>query len=208
MTGARLVHVIDDDDAVRDSIAFLLEAAGFEVKTYDSGVRFLEEYSDQESGCVLTDVRMPGLTGLELAVRLRALGSGLPIIVITGHADVALAVEAMKAGVEDFIEKPFDDVVLVKSVEAALARAGAPGTGANSSAAERAETLRRLDTLSMRERQVLQALVEGRANKVMARDLGISPRTVEIYRANLMQKMGAMNLSQLVRMTLLAALAD
>jgi two-component system response regulator FixJ len=208
MTAARLVHVIDDDDAVRDSIAFLLEAAGFEVKTYDSGVRFLEEYTDQETGCVLTDVRMPGLTGLELAVRLRALGSVLPIIVITGHADVALAVEAMKAGVEDFIEKPFDDVVLVKSVEAALARAGAPGTGANSSASERAETNRRLDTLSMRERQVLQALVEGRANKVMARDLGISPRTVEIYRANVMSKMDAASLSQLVRMTILARLGD
>jgi len=208
MTDARMVHVIDDDDAVRDSIAFLLEAAGFEVKTYDSGVRFLEGYTDQESGCVLTDVRMPGLTGLELAIRLRALGSRLPIIVITGHADVALAVEAMKAGVEDFIEKPFDDVVLVKSVEAALARAGAPGAGANSSASERAETIRRLDTLSMRERQVLQALVEGRANKVMARDLGISPRTVEIYRANVMSKMDAASLSQLVRMTILARLGD
>ncbi len=208
MTYARLVHVIDDDDAVRDSIAFLLEAAGFEVKTYDSGVRFLEEFTDQESGCVLTDVRMPGLTGLELAVKLRDLGSGLPIIVITGHADVALAVEAMKAGVDDFIEKPFDDVVLVKSVEAALARASAGGPSANSSAAERSETNRRLDTLSMRERQVLQALVEGRANKVMARDLGISPRTVEIYRANVMSKMGAASLSQLVRMTILARLGD
>jgi two-component system response regulator FixJ len=203
MTNARLVHVIDDDDSVRDSIAFLLEAAGFEAKTYDSGTRFLEELTDQESGCVLTDIRMPGLTGLELAVRLRALGSGLPIIVMTGHADVALAVEAMKAGVEDFIEKPFDDVVLVKSVESALARAGAPGSSANG-AVERAETNRRMDTLSMRERQVLQALVEGRANKVMARDLGISPRTVEIYRANVMSKMGAASLSQLVRMTILA----
>ena len=208
MTYARVVHVIDDDDAVRDSIAFLLEAADFEVKTYDSGVRFLEEFTGRESGCVLTDVRMPGLTGLELATRLRALGSGLPIIVITGHADVALAVEAMKAGVEDFIEKPFDDLVLVKSVEAALARAGAPGASANDSAVERAETNRRMETLSMRERQVLQALVEGRANKVMARDLGISPRTVEIYRANVMSKMGAASLSQLVRMTILARLGD
>ncbi|HEY2481392.1 MAG TPA: response regulator FixJ [Caulobacteraceae bacterium] len=207
MSDTHLVHVIDDDDAVRDSIAFLLEAAGFEVKTYDSGTRFLEQFTGQETGCVLTDVRMPGLTGLELAVKLRALGSGLPIVVITGHADVALAVEAMKAGVEDFIEKPFDDVVLVKSVESALARSGTAGNDPARSAGERAETLRRVDKLSMRERQVLQALVEGRANKVMARDLGISPRTVEIYRANVMSKMGAASLSQLVRMTILAGVS-
>jgi two-component system, LuxR family, response regulator FixJ len=203
-TAARLVHVIDDDDSVRDSIAFLLEASGFDVKTYDSGSRFFEQFTGLEVGCVLTDVRMPGLNGLELAVKLRALGSPLPIVVITGHADVALAVEAMKAGVEDFIEKPFDDVVLVKSVEAALARAGAPSNGHGDSAADRVETLRRMDKLSMRERQVLQALIEGQANKVMARDLGISPRTVEIYRANVMNKMGAASLSQLVRMTILA----
>jgi two-component system response regulator FixJ len=205
VTSARLVHVIDDDDAVRDSIAFLLEAAGFEVKAYDSGSRFFEQFTGVEGGCVLTDVRMPGLTGLELVAKLRAKGSTLPIVVITGHADVALAVEAMKAGVEDFIEKPFDDVVLVKSVESALARAGASTNGAGDSAGDRAETLRRIEKLSMRERQVLEALIAGRANKVMARDLGISPRTVEIYRANVMSKMGAASLSQLVRMTILAA---
>jgi two-component system, LuxR family, response regulator FixJ len=209
MTTARLVHVIDDDDGVRDSLAFLLEAAGYRVRAYESGQRFLDGFAGAEAGCVLTDVRMPGLTGLQLVVRLKSLGSRLPIIVMTGHADVPLAVEAMKAGVDDFIEKPFDDQEIIRSIEAALERAEAshkrPG---HIDDGERAETLRRLGTLSMRERQVLEALVEGKANKVMARDLGISPRTVEIYRANLMQKMGAMNLSQLVRMTLLAALAD
>jgi two-component system response regulator FixJ len=204
MSAPRLVHVIDDDDAVRDSIAFLLEASGFEVKAYASASQFLDGFTGNEGGCVLTDVRMPGLTGLELAVKLRALGSGLPIVVITGHADVALAVEAMKAGVEDFIEKPFDDLILVKSIEAALARSAANSNDPAHQTDERAETLRRVEKLSMRERQVLQALVEGRANKVMARDLGISPRTVEIYRANVMSKMGAASLSQLVRMTILA----
>jgi two-component system response regulator FixJ len=209
MTSARFVHVIDDDDGVRDSLAFLLEAAGYQVRGYESGQRFLDSFAGAEAGCVLTDVRMPGLTGLELVVRLKSLGSRLPIIVMTGHADVPLAVEAMKAGVDDFIEKPFDDQEIIRSIEAALERAEAshnrPG---HIDDIERADTLRRLGTLSMRERQVLEALVEGKANKVMARDLGISPRTVEIYRANLMQKMGATNLSQLVRMTLLAALAD
>jgi two-component system response regulator FixJ len=151
---------------------------------------------------VVTDVRMPGLTGLELAARLRVRGSTLPVIVMTGHADVPLAVEAMKAGVQDFIEKPFDDTAMINAVEAALShpRASQGDDG------ERAETLRRMATLSARERQVLQALVGGQSNKVMARDFGISPRTVEIYRANVMTKMGAASLSQLVRMSILAAL--
>ncbi len=207
MAPARLVHVIDDDDGVRDSLAFLLEAAGYQVRAYDSGQRFLDGFAGAQ-GCVLTDVRMPGLNGLELALRLKSLGSRLPIIVMTGHADVPLAVEAMKAGVDDFIEKPFDDQVIIASIEAAFERAEASHAHAgHSDDGERAETSRRLGTLSMRERQVLDALVNGKANKVMARDLGISPRTVEIYRANVMQKMGAANLSQLVRITILAALA-
>jgi len=206
-TSARLVHVIDDDDGVRDSLAFLLEAAGYQVRSYDSGQRFLDAFNGVEAGCVLTDVRMPGLTGLELALRLKSLGSRMPVIVVTGHADVPLAVEAMKAGVDDFIEKPFDDQVIIRSIEAAFERASHT-RAAHGDAGERTETARRLGTLSVREGQVLQALVEGKANKVIARDLGISPRTVEIYRANVMQKMGAVNLSQLVRMTILAALVD
>lgn len=204
MPDARLVHVIDDDEDVRESLAFLLESAGFEVKTYDSGNRFLEQSTGRETGCVVTDVRMPGLNGLELAVRLKARGSPLPVIVITGHGDVPLAVEAMRSGVQDFIEKPFDDVAMINAIEAAFTRPRAP-TGDKS---QRLETLRRMETLSARERQVLQALVGGQSNKVMARDLGISPRTVEIYRANVMNKMGAESLSQLVRMSILAAFDD
>lgn len=204
MPDTRLVHVIDDDEHVRESLAFLLESAGFEVKTYDSGNRFLEQSTGRETGCVVTDVRMPGLNGLELAVRLKARGSPLPVIVITGHGDVPLAVEAMRSGVQDFIEKPFDDVTMINAIETALTRPRAP-TGDKS---QRLETLRRMETLSARERQVLQALVGGQSNKVMARDLGISPRTVEIYRANVMNKMGAESLSQLVRMSILAAFDD
>jgi two-component system response regulator FixJ len=201
-TDVRQVHVIDDDDDVRESLAFLLESAGFEVTSYDSGVRFLEVSNGDEVGCLVTDVRMPGLNGLELAARLKSLGSTLPVIVITGHADVPLAVEAMKAGVQDFIEKPFDDVALINSVELALSRPRA----SNGDNGERADTLRRMGTLSARERQVLHALVGGQSNKVMARDFGISPRTVEIYRANVMSKMGAASLSQLVRMSIMAAM--
>lgn len=200
MRDARLVHVIDDDEDVRESLAFLLESAGFAVETYDSGTRFLESGS-HESGCVVTDVRMPGLDGLELAVRLKARGSPLPVIVITGHADVPLAVEAMRSGVQDFIEKPFDDVTLINAIETAFNRPQAPQGDRN----QRLETLQRMETLSGRERQVLQALVGGQSNKAMARDLGISPRTVEIYRAKVMSKMGAESLSQLVRMSILAA---
>lgn len=208
MTAARVVHVIDDDDAVRDSLAFLLETAGYEVKTYDSGLRFLEGFTGEERGCVLTDVRMPGLTGLELALRLKSLGSRLPIVVLTGHADVALAVEAMKAGVDDFIEKPFDDHVIINSVEHALGRNSAHPGAAQVGEAEQVETMHRLDSLSARERQVLQGVVSGKANKEVARELGISPRTIEIYRANVMHKMGAVSLSQLVRMTIMAAMAQ
>ena len=165
MTVARTVHVIDDDEAVRDSLAFLLEAAGFEVKTYDSGARFLDALTGQETGCVITDVRMPHMTGLELASSLRRRGSTLPLMVITGHGDVALAVEAMKGGATDFIEKPFEEEPILKAVESALARAGEIPEADERRAAAR----RRIDTLSARERQVLDGLVAGKANKTMAR---------------------------------------
>jgi two-component system, LuxR family, response regulator FixJ len=197
----RQVHVVDDDDAVRDALRVLLQISGYDVKTYDSGVRFLEEFTGQERGCVITDVRMPGITGLAMAARLHSLGSKLPIIVITGQADVPMAVEAMKAGVRDFIEKPFDDVAILNAVEAALAGEGRTDGGDNG---ERAELRGRIDALTPRERQVLTALVAGKANKVTARDLGISPRTVAIYRANVMSKMRAGSLSELVRMAISA----
>ncbi len=195
-----LVHVIDDDPAVRDSLAFLLETADLQTRLYDSAVAFLEALPQGASGCVVTDVRMPEMTGIELVRRLKAQGFALPIIMITGHADVPLAVEAMKAGVADFIEKPFNDDVLLMAITAAL-RSGAEG---RRGAAETAEISARMALLSGREREVLEGLVAGHANKVIAFDLGISPRTVEIYRANVMTKMKAASLSELVRMAMLA----
>jgi two-component system response regulator FixJ len=197
MTPEPVVHVIDDDDAVRDSIAFLLESAGMVARTYPSAVAFLEA-ADLASGCVVTDVRMPEMSGIELVRRLKADGHRDPVIVITGHADVPLAIEAMKAGVADFIEKPFDDEVLLGAIRTAVQDRGAP----DQVDAEAAEAARRLATLSVREREVLEGLVAGRANKVIAFDLEISPRTVEVYRANVMTKMGAGSLSELVRMAL------
>ena len=195
-----LVHVIDDDPAVRDSLAFLLETANLSPRTYDSAVDFLEALPEVTSGCVVTDVRMPEMTGIVLVRRLKGQGFRLPIVMITGHADVPLAVEAMKAGVADFIEKPFDDEVLLAAIHAALR----DGEKDRQGAAEAAEICARMDILSGREREVLGGLVAGHANKVIAFDLGISPRTVEIYRANVMTKMKAASLSELVRMAMLA----
>ena len=197
---AELVHVIDDDPAVRDSLSFLLETAKLETRVYDSAIAFLEALPDVTSGCIVTDVRMPEMTGIELVRRLKAQGFTLPIIMITGHADVPLAVEAMKAGVADFIEKPFNDDILLAAIATAL-RSGEEG---RRGAAEVAEIAGRLTSLSGREREVLDGLVAGHANKVIAFDLGISPRTVEIYRANVMTQMKAASLSELVRMAMLA----
>jgi two-component system response regulator FixJ len=199
MTPEPVVHVIDDDDAVRDSIAFLLESAGMVARTYPSAVAFLEA-ADLAPGCIVTDVRMPEMSGIELVRRLKAAGRRDPVIVITGHADVPLAIEAMKAGVADFIEKPFDDEVLLGAIRTALRDGDAP----DQVDAEAAEAAKRLATLSVREREVLDGLVAGRANKVIAFDLEISPRTVEVYRANVMMKTGAGSLSELVRMALAA----
>lgn len=194
------VHVIDDDAAVRDSIAFILDVAGLEAATYESAVAFLDASRGLNPGCIVTDVRMPQMSGLDLVRRLKETGVNWPVIVITGHADVPLAVEAMKAGVADFLEKPFDDDQLIAAVKSALQ---------GGEAQERLETERRavqerIDSLSGREREVLDGLVAGRANKLIAYDLGISPRTVEVYRANVMSKMGAASLSELVRMSLTA----
>ena len=195
-----LVHVIDDDPAVRDSLSFLLETANLSARTYESAIAFREALPQVQSGCVVTDVRMPEMTGIELVKRLKAEGFRLPIVMITGHADVPLAVEAMKAGVADFIEKPFDDEVLLGAIHAALSE----GEKHRRGAAETAEIATRMASLSGREHEVLDGLVAGHANKVIAYDLGISPRTVEIYRANVMTKMKAASLSELVRMTMLA----
>ena len=197
-----IVHVIDDDEAIRQSLAFLLQAAKLEVKTYSSAMAFLDALPDAASGCVITDVRMPGMSGVDLLRRLKELKISVPVIVITGHGDVALAVEAMKAGAVDFLEKPFDDDVLLASVQSALKRQD----GETKRHIERLEIEGRLAGLSNRERDVLGGLVAGRANKQIAFDLGISPRTVEIYRANLMNKMKAGSLSDLVRMALIVGI--
>jgi two-component system, LuxR family, response regulator FixJ len=202
MPDESLVHVIDDDDAVRDSLEFLLTAAGIEVRTYVSAQAFLETLENSVSGCVITDVRMPEVSGIELLQRIQEMQLVLPVIVITGHGDVPLAVEAMKIGAVDFLEKPFDDEVLLAAVRAALRRKGAE----DGREAERRQLTERIEALSRRERQVLDGLLAGHPNKIIAFDLGISPRTVEIYRANLMTKMQAASLSDLVRMALIAGL--
>jgi len=197
---SQVVHVIDDDVGVRQSLAFLLSTAGLAVRVHESAVAFLDALPAVQDGCIVTDVRMPGMDGLELQRRLRENKIGLPVIVMTGHGDVALAVEAMKAGAVDFIEKPFDDEVLLGAIRAALARR----TKAAANETRRTQIRRRLDLLSEREREVLDGLVAGKPNKIIAYDLGISARTVEVYRANVMTKMQADSLSELVRMVLLA----
>ena len=203
-TAQRMVHVIDDDEALRESLAFLLRVAQLEVKSYSSAKAFLDTLPDESLGCVITDVRMPDISGIDLLRRLKELKIGVPVIVVTGHGDVALAVEAMKIGAADFFEKPFDDDLLLASVRSALREQ----EGEKKRYAERAEIESRIAALSPRERDVLTGLVEGRANKQIAFDLGISPRTVEIYRANLMNKMQADSLSDLVRMALVAGILD
>jgi two-component system response regulator FixJ len=196
------VHVIDDDQAARHSLAFLLKTAKLPVKTYESASAFLDVAIGIKSGCIITDVRMPEIDGVELLRRLKKLKVNVPVIVVTGHGDVPLAVEAMKIGALDFLEKPFDDEVMLASIRLALDRQEQE-TGRQ---AERAEIDNRLAALSNRERDVLEGLVAGRANKQIAFDLGISPRTVEIYRANLMTKMQASSLSNLVRMAFVAGI--
>ncbi len=199
MTDA-VVHVIDDDEAVRESMSFLLDTAGFAARTYESAVEFLARIETLEDGCIVTDVRMPELSGLDLVRRLNALGMRMPVIVITGHGDVPLAVEAMKSGVVDFLEKPFNDDTLLASIKSAL-------SGRARSEQQDSDKLRfeaTLAGLSPRERDVLTGVVAGKPNKIIAYELGISPRTVEVYRANVMTKSGAGSLSELVRMALLA----
>jgi two-component system, LuxR family, response regulator FixJ len=193
-----VVHVIDDDEAVRESLAFLLRSADLDVSTYESATTFLAALPSVAPGCVITDVRMPGLSGTELLQKLKEMGVKMPVIVMTGHGDVPLAVEAMKMGATDFFEKPFDDEALLTSVQSSLGSWGEK----EAREAERADVRARLESLSPRERDVLKGLVAGHPNKTIAFDLGISHRTVEIYRANVMTKMKAASLSELVRMAL------
>jgi len=192
-----IVHLIDDDEDVRRALAFLLGTAGLAVKVYESAILFLDNYEGSQTGCIVSDVRMPGMDGLQLLKRLKEMDVKLPVIVLTGHADVALAVEAMKAGAMDFIEKPFSDEVLLNAIQSALAQRFSHLPRGN---AEQIRT--RMTSLTPREREVLDGLLRGHPNKTIAYDLGLSPRTVEVHRANVMTKMAASSLSELVRMAL------
>ena len=193
------VYVIDDDEAMRDSLNFLLDAAEFDVTLFESAQHFLDALPS-DFGCVVSDVRMPGIDGIELLQRLKANRSTLPVLIMTGHGDVPLAVEAMKLGAVDFLEKPFEDDRLVGMIEIALRQAEA---GARSEAAT-LDIAARIESLSPRERQVMEGLVAGLSNKMIAREYDISPRTIEVYRANVMTKMQAGSLSELVRLAMRA----
>lgn len=200
MRNELVVHVVDDDPAIRDSLSFLLAAADVASRTYDCASALLARADRLEPGCILTDVRMPDMNGLQMVRRLGEIGIRHPVIVMTGHADVPLAIEAVRAGVKDFIEKPFDDEALLASIQAVLAE----GEQTVQQESETAELRARMETLSPREKQVLDGLVAGQANKVIAYDLSLSPRTVEVYRANVMTKMQARSLSELVRMSMVS----
>jgi len=198
------VYVIDDDEAMRDSLNFLLDSANFNVTLFETALRFLEALPGLEFGCVVSDVRMPGLDGIELLKRMKADQSKFPIVIMTGHGDVPLAVEAMKQGAVDFLEKPFEDDRLIGMIEAAI-RQAEPTLKSGALAQDIAA---RIASLSPRERQVMNGLIAGLSNKLIARDYDISPRTIEVYRANVMTKMQANSLSELVRLAMRAGLLN
>jgi two-component system response regulator FixJ len=193
------IFVVDDDDAVRDSLAFLFRSSGYRVQAYASAQEALAGIDPEAQGCVVTDVRMPGMSGVDLLRELKGQGRTLPVIVITGHGDVPLAVEAMKAGAADFLEKPFAEEALLSAVRRAL-DAPAPSDTAD-------ESRERFDSLSQREHEVLGRLINGELNKTVAYELGISIRTVEVYRANIMSKTRADSFAELVRMAIRAGFA-
>ncbi len=196
----RLVHLVDDDEAIRRSVGFMLKTSGFNVRTYDSGLQLIKAAAGLETGCILLDIRMPGMDGLEVQKALREKGVSLPVIIMTGHGDVSLAVQAMKAGAVDFIEKPFEKAVLLSGIEHAMER-----LKRSAASQDRAgEAIVRLQALTPREREVLEGLAKGLPNKTIAYDLGISPRTVEIHRANVMSKHGVRSLSEALRIAFAA----
>jgi len=202
MSGKGKVYVIDDEAALRDSLDFLLDTAGFEVRLFESALKFLDALPRLDFGCVVSDVRMPGLDGMELLKRMKSDQSTFPIVIMTGHGDIPLAVEALKLGAADFLEKPFEDDRLIAMIEAAI-RKGEPA--ARKEAISHDIALR-IATLSPRERQVMEGLIAGLSNKLIARDYDISPRTIEVYRANVMTKMQANSLSELVRLAMRSGL--
>ena len=204
MTTDRLVYMVDDDEAVRRSTSFMLKTSGYKVETYTSGVAFLKDARHAEPGCVLLDVRMPEMDGLAVQKELKARGIDLPVIVMTGHGDVSVAVEAMKAGAVDFIEKPFEKSVLLAALDDGFGRIELSGRRAERAALAAI----RLEALTPRERDVLRGLVDGLPNKTIGYDLGISPRTVEIHRAHLMAKLGVRSLSEALRIAFAAGWAE
>src|SRR5664279_138396 len=204
MTDKGKVYVIDDDEAMRDSLNFLLDSAGFNVTLFESALKFLEALPSLDFGCVVSDVRMPGLDGIELLKRMKSSHNPFPIVIMTGHGDIPLAVEAMKLGAVDFLEKPFEDDRLIGMIEAAIRQA----EPAAKSDAVTHDIAARIATLSPRERQVMEGLIAGLSNKLIARDYDISPRTIDVYRANVMTKMQANSLSELVRLAMRAGLLN
>lgn len=202
MSDRKLVHIVDDEDAIRRSASFMLKTSGYVVETWPSGAAFLKEIRHVPEGCVLLDVRMPEMDGLEVQQALLDRGVMMPVIVLTGHADVSIAVRAMKAGAVDFLEKPFEKAVLIAAIETAFARIAS----ADGAAARAAEADVILAVLTPREREVLEGLAQGLPNKTIAYDLGISPRTVEVHRANLMAKLDVRSLSDALRLAFAAGL--
>ncbi len=202
MTDRKLVHIVDDEEAIRRSASFMLKTSGYAVETWPTGAAFLREVRHAAEGCILLDVRMPEMDGLEVQQALLDRGVTMPVIVLTGHADVSIAVRAMKAGAVDFLEKPFEKAVLIAAIETAFGRMAA-ADGAVARAAE-AEVI--LAVLTPREREVLDGLAQGLPNKTIAYDLGISPRTVEVHRANLMAKLDVRSLSDALRLAFAAGL--
>ncbi|MBI5263781.1 MAG: response regulator transcription factor FixJ [Bradyrhizobium sp.] len=196
------VYVIDDDEAMRDSLNFLLDSSGFEVTLFENAQGFLDALPGLDFGCVVSDVRMPGIDGIELLKRLKAEGSRFPIVMMTGHGDVPLAVDAMKLGAVDFLEKPFEDDRLTAMLDQAI-RYAEPAAKNEAIAHDIAA---RVASLSPRERQVMEGLIAGLSNKLIAREYDISPRTIEVYRANVMTKMQANSLSELVRLAMRAGM--
>ena len=196
--GDCVVHIVDDEEPVRKSLAFLLSVEGFAVRVHESATAFLKVAPEIRNACLITDLRMPDIDGVELLSRMRDMGVRIPSIVITGHGDVPMAVAAMKAGALDFIEKPFEDELIIESIRRACKEVGSGATG------DFQDTARKLSTLTEREREVLTGLVAGLPNKSIGYDLDISPRTVEVHRANIMAKMEARSLAELVRMAIAA----
>jgi two-component system, LuxR family, response regulator FixJ len=204
MTDRRIIHLVDDEEAIRRSASFMLRTSGFDVKTYASGVEFLKAAREAQPGCVLLDVRMPEMDGLEVQAEMTRRGIAMPVVVLTGHGDIVTAVTAMKAGAIDFIEKPFEKAVLLTAIEAAFGRL----TQSGDSLTSEQEARTRIAGLTAREQDVLRGLVRGHPNKTIAFDLGISPRTVEVHRANVMSKLGVRSLSEALRIAFAAGLED